>query len=762
MKYLLLCLLSGLLFLALPSLAQKVKGLDQTPEIPIGLDAYRRWDKLPDQRIGARAYMRSTYDREGGNQSADASHYLFANEEDHNVSLDVKGRGVFYFFRANHWHGSPWHFIVDGKDYLVKETGTDDPVNAKKVFETTNYIPGKPFPEPLAWTWSTTNGANLIWTPMPFEESFRIAYSRTRYGTGYYIYHLYANEEKLSQPIQSWNINDTPDQEVLDLISSAGTDIAPQNIKKKKGKVKLNQENVLLATVDSAPASIRALKLKIPLDKAIELERLRLLVTWDKAEHPSIDAPLCLFFGAGTFYNREEREYFVNGFPINIRFDYPNNEVELACYYPMPFFKSARFELAGITPGDTEISYEIRYEPYKSDPSFSSYFHATYSNMPEPELGKDLTFLDTQGVEGHEDWSGSFVGTSFIFSHNAFLKTLEGDPRFFFDDSQTPQAYGTGTEEWGGGGDYWGHKNMTLPFVGHPCGAASKEEAENEKDLIESAYRFLIADLMPFGKRAVINFEHGGENLSSEHYESVTYWYGLPAPSLVKTDEIDVGNISSEQSHAYHSPHASEVVSLNSRYEWGVDTYPHGLWGMSRGQVPGYAKLIGKEVYPAHEEKGRTTRGISEFTVELDPENIGALLRRSLDYSFPNQTAEVYISDASLLANADSAQAEAASIWEYAGVWYLAGSNTAIYSDPSGELEKRLLRTKTSNRRFRDDEFLVPAHLTQNRSAIRVRIKFVPNEQKLFPEFPFPKESAWSELRYTVYSYIKPKFLVNK
>ena len=47
---------------------------------------------MPIQRIGSRAYMRSTYDRFGGNETADASHFLFANEEDFNVTLDVKGR----------------------------------------------------------------------------------------------------------------------------------------------------------------------------------------------------------------------------------------------------------------------------------------------------------------------------------------------------------------------------------------------------------------------------------------------------------------------------------------------------------------------------------------------------------------------------------------------------------------------------------------------------------------------------------------------
>jgi hypothetical protein len=91
--------------------------------------------------------------------------------------------------------------------------------------------------------------------------------------------------------------------------------------------------------------------------------------------------------------------------------------------------------------------------------------------MPNPELGKDMVYLDTRGIEGKEDWSGSFVGTSFIFSHSANLGTLEGDPRFYFDDSKSPQAYGTGTEEWAGGGDYWGGQNMTLAFAGHPLGS---------------------------------------------------------------------------------------------------------------------------------------------------------------------------------------------------------------------------------------------------------------------------------------------------
>lgn len=287
---------------------------------------------------------------------------------------------------------------------------------------------------------------------------------------------------------------------------------------------------------------------------------------------------------------------------------------------------------------------------------------------------------------------------------------------------------------------------MTLPFVGHPVGAREKKLAKDDKDLIESAYRFLLADLMPFGHRAVIQLEHGGENLSPEHYETLAYWYGLPAPSLIKTDELDIGNTDNEKLHNYVSPDASETQKITSRYEWGIDQFPEKVWGMDVSKMPGYENLKGKEIYPSHEEDGRYTRGTSEFTMKLSKNNRGALLRRTLDYSFPNQKAEVYISE------------EGENNWESAGIWYLAGSNTCVYSDPKGELDARKYVVQTSNRRFRDDEFLIPARLTENRSAIRVRVKSVADNTELFPDYRFPRQSAWSELRYVVYSYVLPDF----
>jgi len=700
----------------------------QPPPIPVGPDAYRLWEQWPYQRIGARAYMRSTYDRRGGNERADASHFLYQEADDFNVTLDVQGPGVLYFVRYNHWHGSPWHYEVDHKDHIVQESSTADPLHPAN---DSSFLPERLFPRPLAWTWSDTQGADLSWIPIGFTESFRMAYSRTFYGTGYYIYHQFVDGAKLSRPIMSWDANTPPDADVLDLISRTGSDLAPPNkggIGEQSGRIQLSANRKIAVWADAhGPSMMRALEFSVSREQAVAFSKARLRVTWDGRRSASIDAPISLFYGAGILYNRDNREYLVKSFPMVIR--YGPDRVYLSCYFPMPFFHSARVELTGPDVPIADVEWKVRSAPYRDPANYVGYFHATYRDHPTPESGKDLVLLDTTQTEGGGDWSGQFVGTSFIFSHAAVLNTLEGDPRFFFDDSRTPQAQGTGTEEWGGGGDYWGGENMTLPFAGHPTGAKNAQTAVSEEDKIESAYRFLLADLMPFGKNARIQLEHGGLNESTQHYQTVTYWYGLPAPTLIRTDELMVGDEASERRHRYTSPDASAPYEIASRYEWGPDT------------------LQGREIYPAETDRGRTTKTTSEFTMRIDPRNLGVMLRRKLDYSFPNQRAEVFIADAR----------SGPPDWKPAGVWYLAGSNTCVFSSPSQELGATEHVVETSNRHFRDDEFLLPLALTQGRKTIRVRVKFTPVSTPLFPGYPLP-ELAWSEMRYTAYNFVMPKF----
>src|SRR5204863_2320477 len=117
------------------------------------------------------------------------------------------------------------------------------------------------------------------------------------------------------------------------------------------------------------------------------------------------------------------------------------------------------------------------------------------------------------------------------------------------------------------------------------------------------------------------------------------------------------------------------------------------------------------------------------------PHNYGVLLRRKLDYQFPNQRAELFV--------AKIENGRVAGKFQPAGIWYLAGSSTCVYSNPKEELGPAQHIVETSNRRFRDDEFLLPLNLTRGRDEIRIRIRFVPVRTPLFPSHPLP-ELAWS------------------
>jgi hypothetical protein len=696
----------------------------EAPQIPVGPDSYTMWERWPYQRIGARAYMRSTYDRKGGNEAADASHFLYQLSDEENVTLDVVGPGVLYFVRYNHWHGSPWHYTVDGTDHLVTETSTADPLHPAQgaVWE-----PKALFPQPLAVTWDTTKGADLSWVPIGFEKTLRMAYTRTHYGTGYYIYDKYVGGARLSRPIESFDWKTGPDSKVLELIARSGEDRTVSVGREESGVVEVPSSGAVpVWSANRTRGMVRLVEFSVPKDEALAFSKVGLRVTWDGRKDASIDAPMTLFYGAGLFYNRENKEYLVKAFPIVVK--YVGDRVVMQCFFPMPFFKSARMELVGNgAAAFKDVRWKVRVAAFTDAANQVGYFHATHQDFVKQVAGQDMVLLDTKTAEGGGDWTGLFVGTSFTFSDNAALETLEGDPRFFFDDAETPQAQGTGTEEWSGGGDYWGGLNMTLPFAGHPVGARNAKAAVSAEDKVESAYRFLLADAMPFGKNARIQLEHGGEDESNEHYETVTYWYGLPGASVMKTDALHVGDAASEKEHKYVSPEASAPYSVTSRFELGVDKTRNG-----------------EVTYAATTDTGRKTKGASEFTLKIDPRNLGVMLRRKLDYSFPNQKAEVSVMDR------DGA-------WRPAGIWYTAGSNTVVYSNPKDELGATEHQVQISNRQFRDDEFLIARELTEGRKSIRVRVKFVPVEVPLFPGRPMD-ELEWSEMRYTAYCFVMPRF----
>jgi len=100
-------------------------------------------------------------------------------------------------------------------------------------------------------------------------------------------------------------------------------------------------------------------------------------------------------------------------------------------------------------------------------------------------------------------------------------------------------------------------------------------------------------------------------------------------------------------------------------------------------------------------DTGRAHIGCSQFVMTIQPANEGVLLRRQLDFGIGNQNAEVFVDGSRV------------------GTWYRAGSNS---------------------RRWRDDDFMIPAAFTKGKNKITIRVALVSSD------------SDWNEFTYGVYS----------
>ena len=476
-----------------------------------------------------------------------------------------------------------------------------------------------------------------------------------------------------------------------------------------------------------------------------------LRITWDDRWHASVDAPIDLFFGAGQLHNDDGREYLVRGLPLVVR--YTDDEVHLACYWPMPFFTNARIEIQN--RGDTPLNgvrYEIRTVPYRDPPNHVGYFHATYSDHPVADCrARTCMFLDTDQREGGGAWSGNFVGMSWIFIDTRQpARRSKAIPRFFFDDSRTPQAMGHRHRRMGRR-----RRLLGRPQHDDPARRPSRRQrgGQDKSGTRPGQLGVPLPDRRPFPIRQSRRHRPGARR--RQHVAPSTI-RASPTGTAARrrrsslTDQLNVCHEADAKRHDYKSPTAEPPYTLVSRYEWGPDRDDARL--VAREGVAGRRR---RQFYPAEEDYvAHHARHERVHHAARSRRTSASCCDGKFDYQYPNQRAKVSVRPA----------AGSRSPWQYVGEWYTAGSNTCVHSRPGGdnfspaELAPTEHNVITSNRRWREEEFLIPRRLTRGRRhALRIRIEHVPDDRPLFPGHPFPVENAWSESRYWAFCYRLPE-----
>jgi hypothetical protein len=611
--------------------------------------------------MGDRVEGQATTDPGGTNN--DSSHSIRTLPNGEHVLFDQVGPGIATFLRMQENYGAPWKLSLDG--HTSSTITTDDLGQVHPSGE-----PASAFPYPLSLNQQESQGSSILTTAIPFKQSM-VWTSQHKNGNFYALY----RKLPYGTPLTTWSTS-TNASDVANLLRCAGSNLAPTTISQQSGKITLATGKETPVANLSGPSQIRALTFQVPVSEMASFGKARLLIYWDGETNPSVNAPLKFLAGDGAGVYQPANRQLVQGWIAGANSD-AGGMMHFNLYWPMPFSTHAHIALVSDTPL-TNITWNVRYEPFHDPQQWWGTFHATYTSVPHPQAGQNMTFLDVQG-------SGKLVGT--VINFGAVGGTLEGNPYIYIDDSATPQIAGTGTEEWGLGGNYWnGGNQVSLPLGGLPSGTTNPPGSDQDGAAL---YRFLIADSISFNRHLTVQWEHGAINNSTNPYRATMLWYGTPTQTALLSDTVTP--VSSVSRLAHHYQAASEqTYQMAAAYEYLVHS-------------------------PLITMSGTATMASTSFTMQLDPRNAGAFLRRTFDDCVANQRANIYLDNA------------------FAGIWYDAGASHRI----DGDGHKRC---------WRDEDFPLPASLTAGKAAVTVRIEFVPTTE--------PQNSTWTAFRYQMYSFV--------
>jgi hypothetical protein len=278
-------------------------------------------------------------------------------------------------------------------------------------------------------------------------------------------------------------------------------------------------ETVTLADL-TGPGVITHLWLTVAANEYGWPRLLRLRVYYDGSRVPSVDAPIGDFFAVGHGFERP-----VDSLVIRASSEGRSRN----SYWPMPFRKSCRITVTN--EGRRRVSNLYYHVDWKKVPSLApdiAYFHARY-RQALPASGEAP--YEVLAVHGR----GHYVGTVLSVVQAEAGWFGEGDDFFFVDGEKKPSIEGTGTEDYFN--DAWGLRVDTGPYAG-----ASVAEGTGLGSRM-TAYRWHLADPIPFSKSLKFVFEHRGwtfnadgsvKSASGERTDlmsSVAYWYQVGVAS---------------------------------------------------------------------------------------------------------------------------------------------------------------------------------------------------------------------------------------
>jgi hypothetical protein len=226
-----------------------------------------------------------------------------------------------------------------------------------------------------------------------------------------------------------------------------------------------------------------------------------------------VDVPVSEFFAVGRGGRGLTRSLLLGAYDGG----------ELYCYFPMPFFERASVELVRRRSGGRHepvaVEWAVRRSGCPPLPG-SARFGARLREDERTPTGRDVTLLE---LRGRGRWVGLFAEVGGLAAGNR--EYLEGDERVFVDREGSPSLYGTGVEDFFGGGFYFRVANESpVPFR-LPLHGMVYDRRDGRGYLATAMYRLMLTDAVPFARHLRVGLEGGTTHNVPMRLRTVAYYY---------------------------------------------------------------------------------------------------------------------------------------------------------------------------------------------------------------------------------------------
>lgn len=431
-----------------------------------------------------------------------------------------------------------------------------------------------PFTPPLAVDRLDSSGGNIAYVPMAFRDGCRLSLVGAEAERIWFQIsgHRLASPDGVSSFTGGEDLTDW-----RTLLESPGADpwVDGATHPSFSGVIGLDPGETAIVADLVGPDSLTGLR--FDLLRSVWSE-VTLTLVFDETERTELT--LDDFFAIGRAGDQATRAVMIGA----------GDDGELYSYFPMPFFRSARVELglADSAQNPVEIDFVIRRRnqiPARDSGIFGAQLRVVDPSVP----GLDSSIAT---IAGPGRWVGLFLEAGSIGSQSQAF--LEGDERVFADDSPHPALYGTGVEDFFGGGFYYRVDGTTsTPFRRALHGMTY--------DLTDSAgramgmYRLMLTDAPVFGAHLEVGLEGGPVNQTPVRFRAVSYFYRRSTPPARRRDLLDLGDPASRLSHSYTWTGTQTCIDLDAFFE---DEPPTGLAARICSRDEGNASFVMRGARP--------------------------------------------------------------------------------------------------------------------------------------------------------------------